>query len=67
MPRKPTEEEAREMGEWAIWALRQPNALELFRERGAKCHHGGPVCEDCLEEARVVISQITNGQEHAEG
>lgn len=65
-PRKPTDQELIDIGSWAMWALRQPNALELFQESGAKCVHG-TLCQDCLEEARTEISRIASGQEEAQG
>jgi hypothetical protein len=66
MPREATDEELVEIGKWTTWALRQPNALEIFQKQGARCPHG-PVCQDCLDEMRTRVAQIVNGQEPAEG
>lgn len=60
-----TREQYAKIGEWSVWALRQPNARELFRERGAKCEHGR-VCTACVEAMRTKISQITAGQSQEE-
>lgn len=64
--RKPTDKELVEVGSWAMWAIRQPNALELFRDSGARCPHG-PICQDCLEEARAHFTSIVQGQGPVEG
>lgn len=54
------------IGEWAIWAYRQSNALALFREVGARCPHG-PVCQECFDVSRVRVAQIVSGQDEVQG
>lgn len=65
-PRKPTDKELLEIGQWSIWAFRQPNALDLFRERGASCPHG-TLCPTCFAEARTRVAQMANDQEETQG
>lgn len=66
MPQKPTDEELIGIGQWGIWALRQPHALQLYQESGATCPHG-KVCKDCLEEVRLHISRIRTAEGTIEG
>jgi len=49
-----------EIGAWAIWAFKQPNAIQILRDRGARCEHGPTLCQECFEIAKAEVILIVN-------